>query len=102
VSKKHLFSMALLTRLASLLCLGLFYFCHFTDLEIKTQLLALGLSFTGWLVGSFFLGLYNAAQLIALENEIEMAVNSTLKVVKEVTDDEEKPSHPLFKDDENE
>ena len=72
------------------------------DLEIRTQMLALSLSFTGWILGSFFLGMYQTSQAVALENELQTALHSTLEVVKDVTDGEEKPSHPLFKDYDNE
>lgn len=102
MNTKQLFHLALLTRLASLLCLALFFFLHLSELEMRTQLLALGLSFTGWILGSFFLGLFHSAQAVALENELTAVVGATIKVVTDVTDGEEKPSHPLFKDDDNE
>lgn len=85
-----------------MLCLALFFFCHVSELEMRTQLLALGLSFTGWILGSFFLGLFHSAQAVALENELQTALHSTLEVVKDVTDEAAKSSHPLFKDDDNE
>jgi hypothetical protein len=72
------------------------------ELEIRTQMLALSLSFTGWILGSFFLGLYQTSQVVALEKELVTAVGATIEVIKDVTGEEEKSSHPLFKDDDNE
>lgn len=98
---KQLFNLALLSRLTSLLCLGIFFYCHITELDTRVVVLALGFSFTGWIIGSFWLGMFNAAQAVAMEKELEAVIGATLEV-KEVTDEEEKSSHPLFKDDDNE
>lgn len=103
MNMKQLFRMALFSRISSILCLCLFFFSYSMDLEIRTQMLALSLSFTGWIIGSFFLGLYNTAQAAVLEHAIETAAGVALDNVKDLTDDEEKKSsHPLFKDDDNE
>jgi len=101
VNIKQLFNMALISRLTSLLCLGICFYCYYEGLDRVTTL-ALAFSFTGWILGSFFLGLFHSAQAVALENELQTALHSTLEVVKDVTDGEEKPSHPLFKDYDNE
>lgn len=99
----QLFWAAFFSRTTSLLSLGVFFYSMYADLEVRTSMMAIGLAFTGWIVGSFFLGLYQSgttaltvAKLTAMDNVKELTDE------KDEDDDEPNTSHPLFKDDNNE
>jgi hypothetical protein len=95
----QIFYAALTARVISVLCLGVFFATMYMELEIRTSMQALGVSFAAWLVGSFFVGIYKdnitritLAAMVAHEN------------VEELSDDEkeEYSSHPIFEEDDNE
>jgi hypothetical protein len=97
---KQIFFAALTARIISLICLAVFFFTMYAELEIRTSMQALGLSFTAWLVGSFFVGIYK-------DNITRMAVAKMTDSddVEEQPGDDEKdeyPSHPIFEEDDNE
>lgn len=94
-----LFWTAFFARIISLFCLALFFFNVTSDLDVRTSLLALGFSFTGWILGSFFLGLHQTSSVNDILDQVDEQ-----ETTKELTDDEEEDpvSHPLFKDDTNE
>jgi len=98
ISLKQLFYAALIARIGSIVSLGVFFYCIQADVELRVAVLSLGLSFTGWLVGSFFVGLYNtgttSAAVAAIENEIEK-----LGTIEEVDYNKKSPIHPLFEED---
>ncbi len=95
----QVFYAALSARVVSLFCLGVFYYALKTDLTDRVALLALGLSFTAWLVGSFFIGVFKdgvtrltLATLAADAEKIEEAMN----VEEDDDDKDEYPRHPMF------
>jgi len=94
----QIFYAALTARIVSIFCLGVFYYALQTDLTDRVAIMSLGLSFTAWLVGSFFVGVYKDGitrhvleTLVSEGEELEEAMD-----VEEDDDKDEYPRHPMF------
>jgi len=94
----QVFYAALTARVVSLACLGMFWYALEGDLTDRVALMSLGLSFTAWLIGSFFIGVYKdgitrmtLAVLAADSDEQEEAMAAL-----DDDDDDEYPRHPMF------
>ena len=98
----HIFHLALAARTLSIICLGVFYYAVEADLADRTTILALGVSFTAWLVGSFFVGIYkDGITRKVLETLVEEGDQLKEAIGEEVSkddddDDDEYPRHPMF------
>jgi hypothetical protein len=95
----QVFYAALTARIISIFCLGVFYYALQADLTDRVAIMALGLSFTAWLVGSFFIGVYKdgitrmtLAVLAADSEQQEEAVAAE----EDDDDKDEYPRHPMF------
>lgn len=100
MSLKQLFYAAFTARIISWLGLALSFFCLFSDLELRTAVLALAVSHLSWMLGTMFLGVFR-------EHMTEVATNMLHNAVEEAAGAaalEEKPleivSHPIFDDEE--
>lgn len=98
---KQVFYAALTARVVSLICLGVFFATLYMELDLRTPLQALGVSFAAWLVGSFFLGIYQA-NITRITVATMVAAENVQDEVKRDDDEDEYSSHPIFKDDDNE
>lgn len=95
----QVFYAALTARIISIFCLGVFYYALNTDLTDRVAIMVLGLSFTAWLIGSFFIGVYKdeltrltLATLAADAEHFEPAINEE----EDEDDKDEYPRHPMF------
>jgi len=95
----QIFYAALTARIISIFCLGVFYYALKTDLTDRVAIMALGLSFTAWLVGSFFIGVYKDGvtrmTLAVLAADSERQEEATA-VEDDEDDKDEYPRHPMF------
>jgi hypothetical protein len=96
----NIFYVALVARTISIVCLFVFYYAVEADLADRTAILSLGVSYTAWLVGSFFVGLYkDGITRKVLETLVEEGDQLKEAVAEEVSkddDDDEYPRHPMF------
>lgn len=97
----HIFHVALASRTISIVCLGVFYYAVEADLADSTAILALGVSYTAWLVGSFFVGIYkDGITRKVLETLVEEGDSLKEAIAEEVSkdddDEDEYPRHPMF------
>jgi hypothetical protein len=96
----NIFYAALVVRIASIVCLGVFFYAIEANLELRTAVLALGASYTAWLVGSFFVGIYKDGitrqVLETLVSEGEKLEESMAVEVSKAEDDDDYPRHPMF------
>jgi hypothetical protein len=100
--KMHtVFYAALVARIISIVCLGVFYYSVEGDLSDRTALLSLGVSYTAWLVGSFFVGIYKDGitrsvleTLVSEGEQLEEAMD--VEVSKAEDHDDDYPRHPMF------
>ena len=97
----QIFYAALTARIVSLLCLAVFFYSLYSDLEVKTTMQALGISFTAWLVGSFFVGVYKDS-LARIITATMVAADNVEEEVQRDDDEDNYSSHPIFEDDDNE
>jgi hypothetical protein len=98
----NIFYAALVARIASIVCLGVFFYAVEASLELRTAVLALGASYTAWLVGSFFVGIYKdgitrqVLETLVSEGE-QLEESMAVEVAKaEEEDDDDYPRHPMF------
>lgn len=98
MSLKQLFYAAFTARIISWLSLAVFFFCLFTDLELKTAVLALGVSHLAWMLGTMFLGVFRESMAEQLAGEFHNMVNKVVEPEEQELADG--LSHPIFDDEE--
>jgi hypothetical protein len=98
---KQVFYAALTARITSIFCLGVFYYALEAGMTDRSAIMALGLSFTAWLIGSFFVEVYKdglTRQTLAalVEEGDQLKEDIAVEIAKEDDDDDEYPRHPMF------